>query len=129
VHMVETINKLIRTQRRLVQELGREPLPEEIAAEMEMDVDKVNHIMKIKQETVSLEAPVGEEEDSQLGDFIADDDAKDAVGGRDRSAVEGACQPGVGVAGPRASRKFCACASVWKTAASTRWRKSARSSA
>jgi len=76
VHMVETINKLIRTQRRLVQELGREPLPEEIAAEMEMDVDKVNHIMKIKQETVSLEAPVGEEEDSQLGDFIADDDAK-----------------------------------------------------
>ena len=76
VHMVETINKLIRTQRRLVQELGREPLPEEIAAEMEMDVEKVNHIMKIKQETVSLEAPVGEEEDSQLGDFIADDDAK-----------------------------------------------------
>ncbi|MBW4061242.1 RNA polymerase sigma factor RpoD [Candidatus Saccharibacteria bacterium] len=75
VHMVETINKLIRTQRRLVQELGREPLPEEIAAEMEMDVEKVNHILKIKQDIVSLEAPVGEEEDSQLGDFIADEDS------------------------------------------------------
>lgn len=74
VHMVETINKLIRTQRRLVQELGREPLPEEIAAEMEMDVDKVNHIIKIKQDIVSLEAPVGEEEDSKLGDFIEDED-------------------------------------------------------
>jgi RNA polymerase primary sigma factor len=74
VHMVETINKLIRTQRRLVQELGREPLPEEIAAEMEMDVDKVNHIIKIKQDIVSLEAPVGEEDDSRLGDFIPDED-------------------------------------------------------
>jgi RNA polymerase primary sigma factor len=75
VHMVETINKLIRTQRRLVQELGREPLPEEIAAEMEMDVEKVNHIIKIKQDIVSLEAPVGEEDDSKLGDFIEDEDA------------------------------------------------------
>ncbi len=74
VHMVETINKLIRTQRRLVQELGREPLAEEIAAEMEMDVEKVNHIIKIKQDIVSLEAPVGEEEDSKLGDFIEDED-------------------------------------------------------
>ncbi len=76
VHMVETINKLIRTQRRLVQELGREPLPEEIASEMEMDVDKVNHILKIKQDIVSLEAPVGEEDDSRLGDFIEDEDQK-----------------------------------------------------
>ncbi|HSX14322.1 MAG TPA: RNA polymerase sigma factor RpoD [Candidatus Saccharimonadales bacterium] len=76
VHMVETINKLIRTQRRLVQELGREPLPEEIAAEMEMEVEKVNHILKIKQDIVSLEAPVGEEEDSRLGDFIEDEDQK-----------------------------------------------------
>ena len=75
VHMVETINKLIRTQRRLVQELGREPLPEEIAAEMEIDVEKVNHIIKIKQDIVSLEAPVGEEEDSKLGDFIPDEDS------------------------------------------------------
>ncbi|HSX47912.1 MAG TPA: RNA polymerase sigma factor RpoD [Candidatus Nanoarchaeia archaeon] len=75
VHMVETINKLIRTQRRLVQELGRDPLPEEIAAEMEMDVDKVNHIIKIKQDIVSLESPVGEEDDSRLGDFIPDEDS------------------------------------------------------
>lgn len=72
VHMVETINKLIRVQRQLVQDLGREPLPEEIAAEMQIPVDKVEHILKISQETVSLEAPVGEEEDSKLGDFIED---------------------------------------------------------
>jgi len=72
VHMVETINKLIRTQRQLVQDLGREPLPEEIAAEMGIPVEKVEHIIKISQETVSLEAPVGEEEDSKLGDFIED---------------------------------------------------------
>ena len=72
VHMVETINKLIRTQRQLVQDLGREPLPEEIAAEMEIPVEKVDHIIKISQETVSLETPVGEEEDSRLGDFIED---------------------------------------------------------
>lgn len=75
VHMVETINKLTHTQRRLVQELGREPLVEELAAEMEMDVKKVRHIKKISQDIVSLEAPVGTEEDSKLGDFIEDDDA------------------------------------------------------
>ena len=72
VHMVETINKMIRTQRQLVQDLGREPLPEEIAAEMGLPVEKVEHILKISQETVSLETPVGEEEDSRLGDFIED---------------------------------------------------------
>lgn len=72
VHMVELINKLVRVQRQLVQELGRPPLPEEIASEMQMPVDKIEHIMKISQETVSLEAPVGEEEDSKLGDFIED---------------------------------------------------------
>ncbi len=74
VHMVETINKLIRTQRRLVQELGREPLPEEIAAEMEIEVDKVNHILKIKQDIVSLESPVGDDKDSSLSEFIEDED-------------------------------------------------------
>jgi len=73
VHMIETINKLIRVQRQLVQDLGREPTPEEIAQEMGLDIDKVEHIIKISQETVSLEAPVGEEEDSKLGDFIEDD--------------------------------------------------------
>lgn len=75
VHMVETINKLIRVSRQLLQELGREPAPEEVAKEMEMDVDKVREIMKIAQEPVSLETPIGEEEDSHLGDFIPDDDA------------------------------------------------------
>jgi RNA polymerase primary sigma factor len=73
VHMIEIINKLIRVQRQLVQELGREPKPEEIAKALGIDVDKVEHIIKISQETVSLEAPVGEEEDSKLGDFIEDD--------------------------------------------------------
>ena len=72
VHMVETINKLIRTQRQLVQDLGREPTPEEISPEMHLPIDKVEHILKISQETVSLESPVGEEDDSRLGDFIED---------------------------------------------------------
>lgn len=72
VHMVETINRLIRVQRQLVQELGRDPLPEEIAAEMALPLDKVEHILKISQETVSLESPVGEEDDSKLGDFLED---------------------------------------------------------
>lgn len=75
VHMVETINKLIRVSRQLLQELGREPQPEEIAKIMEMPVDKVREIMKIAQEPVSLETPIGEEEDSHLGDFIPDDEA------------------------------------------------------
>lgn len=75
VHMVETINKLIRVSRQLLQELGRDPTPEEIAKEMGMTEDKVRDIMKISQEPVSLETPIGEEEDSHLGDFIPDDDA------------------------------------------------------
>ena len=75
VHMVETINKLIRATRQLVQELGRDPLPEEVAKELNMPRDKVGEIMKIAQEPVSLETPIGEEEDSHLGDFIQDDDA------------------------------------------------------
>ena len=75
VHMVETINKLIRVSRQLLQQYGREPQPEEIAAEMGISEDKVREIMKIAQEPVSLETPIGEEEDSHLGDFIPDDDA------------------------------------------------------
>jgi RNA polymerase primary sigma factor len=75
VHMVETINKLIRVSRQLLQQLGREPTPEEIAKEMEIGVDRVREIMKIAQEPVSLETPIGEEEDSHLGDFIEDQDA------------------------------------------------------
>ena len=75
VHMVETINKLIRVSRQLLQELGREPTPEEIAREMETSVERVREILKIAQEPVSLETPIGEEEDSHLGDFIEDEDA------------------------------------------------------
>ncbi|KAB3538630.1 RNA polymerase sigma factor RpoD [Alkaliphilus pronyensis] len=74
VHMVETINKLIRVSRQLLQELGREPKPEEIAKEMDLSEDKVREILKIAQEPVSLETPIGEEEDSHLGDFIPDDE-------------------------------------------------------
>ncbi len=74
VHMVETINKLVRVQRQLVQELGRDPTPEEIGEEMLLDVERVREIMKIAQEPVSLETPIGEEEDSHLGDFIPDED-------------------------------------------------------
>ncbi|OEF96365.1 RNA polymerase sigma factor RpoD [Desulfuribacillus alkaliarsenatis] len=75
VHMVETINKLIRVSRQLLQDLGREPTPEEIATEMDLSPDKVREIMKIAQEPVSLETPIGEEDDSHLGDFIEDQDA------------------------------------------------------
>ena len=75
VHMVETINKLIRTSRHLLQQMGREPTPEEIAAEMEIPVEKVMEIQKIAQDPVSLETPIGEEDDSHLGDFIQDDDS------------------------------------------------------
>jgi len=75
VHMVETINKLIRIQRQMLQDLGREPIPEEIGAEMDMPTEKVREILKIAQEPVSLETPIGEEDDSHLGDFIEDQDA------------------------------------------------------
>ena len=75
VHMVETINKLVRVQRQLLQDLGRDPIPEEIGAEMDMSADRVREIQKISQEPVSLETPIGEEEDSQLGDFIEDSQA------------------------------------------------------
>ncbi len=75
VHMVETINKLIRTSRHLLQELGRDPTPEEIAEAMDMDVERIREIIKIAQEPVSLETPIGEEEDSHLGDFIEDQEA------------------------------------------------------
>ena len=79
VHMVETINKLVRVSRQLLQELGRDPLPEEIAEEMGISAEKVREIMKIAQEPVSLETPIGEEEDSHLGDFIEDQDAPSPV--------------------------------------------------
>ncbi len=85
VHMVETINKLIRIQRQLLQDLGREPTPEEIGAEMDLPTEKVREILKIAQEPVSLETPIGEEDDSHLGDFIED---KDATSPADHAAYE-----------------------------------------
>jgi len=85
VHMVETINKLIRVQRQLLQDLGREPLPEEIGKEMELSPEKVRDILKIAQEPVSLETPIGEEDDSHLGDFIED---QEAVSPSDHAAYE-----------------------------------------
>lgn len=88
VHMVETINKLTHAQRRLVQELGREPLVEELAAEMDMDEKKVRHILKISQDIVSLEAPVGTEEDSKLGDFIEDDEAQSPLEATNRQLIK-----------------------------------------
>lgn len=88
VHMVETINKLTHAQRRLVQELGREPLLEELAAEMDLDIKKVRHIMKISQDIVSLEAPVGTEEDSKLGDFIEDDEALSPAESTNRQLIK-----------------------------------------
>ena len=92
VHMVETINKLIRVQRQLLQDIGREPTPEEIAAEMGTTPQKVREILKISQEPVSLETPIGEEEDSQLGDFIEDEDATMPGRGRERDHAEGRAQ-------------------------------------
>ena len=88
VHMVETINKLTHTQRRLVQELGREPLVEELAAELNMEVKKVRQIMKNTQETVSLDTPVGSEEDSKLGDFIPDDEGASPDESTNRNLVK-----------------------------------------
>ena len=88
VHMVETINKLTHTQRRLVQELGREPLVEELAAELNLDVKKVRQIMKNTQETVSLDTPVGSEEDSKLGDFIPDDEGASPDESTNRNLVK-----------------------------------------
>src|SRR5699024_4071320 len=85
VHMVETINKLIRIQRQLLQDLGREPTPEEIGEEMEITPDKVREILKIAQEPVSLETPIGEEDDSHLGDFIED---QEAISPSDHAAYE-----------------------------------------
>lgn len=88
VHMVETINKLIHAQRRLVQELGREPLVEELAAEMDLDEKKIRHILKISQDIVSLEAPVGTEEDSRLGDFIEDNDSLSPMEATNRQIIK-----------------------------------------
>ena len=128
VHMIETINKLIRTSRPLVQELGREPTPEEIAEQMEMPVDKVRKVLKIAQEPISLETPIGEEEDSHLGDFIEDTLRGVARRGRDQPEPRGADATRCWRRSRRARRRCSGCASASATAPTTRSRRSARTS-
>ena len=126
VHMVETINKLVRIQRQLLQELGREPSPEEIGKEMGLPAERVREIQKISQEPVSLETPIGEEEDSQLGDFIEDDAAVVPPDAASFSMLQEQLSK---VLDPSASARSSRCASAWKTAIRARSRRSDASSA
>lgn len=91
VHMIETINKLVRTSRQMMLEMGREPIPEELAKRLSMPVDKIRKVMKIAKEPVSLEAPVGDEEDSSLGDFIADENALQPIDSAIHSNLKETC--------------------------------------
>jgi RNA polymerase primary sigma factor len=104
VHMIETINKLVRTQRHLVQEMGREPTPEEIAEKMEIPVDKVLKIQKIAKEPISLETPIGEEEDSHLGDFIEDKNAASPSENVENASLEEATRKVLATLTPREER-------------------------
>ncbi|MCB9779048.1 MAG: RNA polymerase sigma factor RpoD [Alphaproteobacteria bacterium] len=104
VHMIETINKLVRTQRHLVQEMGREPTPEEIAEKMEIPVDKVRKIQKIAKEPISLETPIGEEEDSHLGDFIEDKNIASPAEDVINASLEEACRKVLATLTPREER-------------------------
>ncbi len=104
VHMIETINKLVRTQRHLVQEMGREPTPEEIAEKMEIPVDKVRRIQKIAKEPISLETPIGEEEDSHLGDFIEDKNAASPSENVESASLEEATRKVLATLTPREER-------------------------
>ena len=126
VHMVETINKLVRIQRQLLQELGREPNPEEIGKEMGLPAERVREIQKISQEPVSLETPIGEEEDSQLGDFIEDDAAVVPPDAASFTHAAGAADARCSTAWPSASARSSACASAWRTAIRARSRRSGR---
>jgi RNA polymerase primary sigma factor len=123
VHMVETINKLTHTQRQLLQELGREPTVDELASEMNMDIKKVRHILKISQDIISLEAPVGAEEDSKLGDFIEDDEAISPSDATNRKIIKENITPCSSIY-LRVNRKLSACALVWMTVLVTHWKKS-----
>lgn len=100
VHMIETINKLVRTSRQMMLEMGREPIPEELAKRLSMPVDKIRKVMKIAKEPVSLEAPVGDEEDSSLGDFIADEKCAAADRFRHSFEFEGNLHPHSVIADP-----------------------------
>ena len=124
VHMVETINKLIRVSRQLLQELGREPTPEEISEEMGMPVDRVREILKISQEPVSLETPIGEEEDSHLGDFIQDDNVPVPAEAASFTLLREQLVEVLGTL--TESRRFCACGLVWMMVVREHWKKLAR---
>ena len=127
VHMVETINKTIRVSRQLLQELGHDPSAEEIATEMGMPVDKVRDILKIAQEPVSLETPIGEEEDSHLGDFIPDEEASEPSEAASVSLLREQLEEVLDTLAPREKRCW-SCASASSTAAPARLKRSARSS-
>ena len=127
VHMVETINKLIRVSRQLLQELGREPTPEEIAEEMDMPVDRVREILKISQEPVSLETPIGEEEDSHLGDFIQDDNVPIPADAAAFTLLKEQLVEVLSTLLLTVSRKFFASVSDWTTDVPELWRKLVKS--
>ena len=122
VHMVETINKLVRIQRQLLQELGRDPSPEEIGEKMGLTAERVREIQKISQEPVSLETPIGEEEDSQLGDFIEDDAAIVPPDAASFSMLQEQLSRCLTV-WPNVSARLLACASAWKMVTRIRSRK------
>ena len=128
VHMVETINKVKKVSSQLLHRNGHEPTADEIAAELDMPVDKVREIMRVAQEPVSLETPIGEEEDSHLGDFIPDEDAPVPAEAASHTLAEGAALRRAEKPYARGRKRCCACASAWRTAAPVRWRKWARSS-
>jgi RNA polymerase primary sigma factor len=127
VHMIETINKLTRTSRSLVQELGREPTAEEIGERMDLPASKVRKIMKIAQEPISLETPIGEEEDSHLGDFIEDKNAISPIDSVIFGQPEGGDPTVLKTLTPREELVLRRCASAWATAPSTPSRRSGRS--
>ena len=104
LHMIETINKLVRTSRQMLSEMGREPVPEELAERLSMPLEKVRKVMKIAKEPVSLEAPVGDEEDSSLGDFIADDSALQPLDSAIHSNLKETCTKILSSLTPREER-------------------------
>jgi len=124
--MVETINRLIRISRRLLQDLGREPTSEEIAEQMEISAEKVREIIKVSQEPVSLETPIGEEDDSHLGDFIEDHTALAPADAASHQLLKEQVEDVLDSL-PSASAKCSSCVSVSMTVAAVPWKKSAKS--
>ena len=128
VHMIDAINKLMRTQKRLIQEFGREPTPEEIGDEMELPVERVRALLKMAQQPISLQSPVGDSDETSFGDFIEDKATESPVGEDQLQPAEGQIERRAHQPDPSGSRKSWNCASAWATAIRARWRKSAGSS-